>query len=186
MNDERVVEARTLRQQGKTYKQIAEETGLSVDWCKKNLKTVPKGEVEDTCLDELIRLATRPEGVSVYEANGVIMKNNTGKNLSKDQLRYIRTKAKVKDPNSLFRPDWVSTQTPIESFKAFTAYVMHMQDEIDNLVRWYCDSFPDTNPYSVKWELLAYLRPDKDGISLSRRISNAEVITEVMEARLEK
>lgn len=177
----------SLRQQGLTYAEISSSLNgtVSVDWCKRNLKGVLKPEQDDACLNELIQLATRPEGVSVYEANGVIMKHNKDKQLTKDQMRYIRTKAKAKNPNCLFRPDWVSTTRPQDSYKAFCAYVLHMQDEIDNLVRWYCEAFPDTKESSVKYELLEYLKPTKDGISLKNRIDRAELLTEEMQKRLE-
>lgn len=177
--------ARIMRASGATYREISSSTGLSIDWCKRNLKDVTKGVQEDKCITELLALATRPEGVSVYEANGVIIKHNKDTKLSKDQLRYIRDKTKTKDPNSLFRPDWVSTKAPVDSYQAFCAYVLHMQDEVDNLVRWYCDSFPDTNPYSVKYELLEYLKPSKDSMSLSKRISKAEKTTEQMQQRMQ-
>jgi hypothetical protein len=173
----------SLRQQGLTYPQISEHLNgaLSVDWLKRNLKGVAKGEAEDKCLNHLIALATRPEGVSVYEANGVIMNHNKDKKLSKDQLRYIRNKAKVKDGRSLFRPDWVSTTAPNDSFQSFCAYVLHMQDEIDNLVRWYCDSYPDTSASSVKYELLEYLQPES---KVHGRLDKAEKMVEALEQRL--
>lgn len=176
-------QAESLRKQGMTYPQIFDQLQgvVSVDWLKRNLKHVPKGQQEDSCLSELIQLATRPEGVSVYEANGVIMKHNKDKRLSKDQLRYIRNKAKARNGECLFRPDWVSTSSPSDSFKAFCSYVVHMQDEIDNLVRWYCDSFPDTSPSSVKYELLEYLKPES---KIFGRIDKAEKAVETLEQRL--
>ena len=175
-----------LRQQGLTYPQISEHLNgaLSVDWCKRNLKQVKLPVVEDKCLDEIIRLATRPEGVSVYEANGVIIKHNQDKQLSKEKMRQIRDKAKAKNPECLFRPAWVSTEKPEDSYQAFCAYLIHIQDELDNMTRWYCGSFPDTKPSSVRYEMLEYLKPSKDGMSLNKRISRAEQLCETMEERL--
>lgn len=175
-----------LRQQGFTYPQISEHLNgaLSVDWCKRNLKQVKIPVVEDKCLNEVIRLATRPEGVSVYEANGVIIKHNQDKQLSKEKMRQIRDKAKAKNPDCLFRPAWVSTEKPEDSYQAFCAYLIHIQDELDNITRWYCDTFPDTQPSSVRYELLEYIKPSKDGMSLSRRISRAEQLCGNMEERL--
>ena len=179
-------QAIALRQQGLTYPQISEHLNgaLSVDWCKRNLKQVKLPVVEDKCLDEVIRLAIRPEGVSVYEANGVIIKHNQGSQLSKEKMRQIRDKAKTKNPDCLFRPAWVSTEKPEDSYRAFCAYIIHLQDELDNITRWYCDSFPDAKPSAVKYEMLEYLKPSKDSISLSRRISRAEQLCENMEERL--
>lgn len=184
MTDELRQKAVALRKQGLTYKQISEhlDGALSVDWLKKNIKGVQKGDVQEGCINELVNLATRKEGVSVYEANGVIMKHNKDKKLTPDQMRYIRNKAKVRDSNCFFRPDWISTTSPSQSFQAFCAYVLHMQDEVDNLVRWYCDSFPDTTPSSVKYEMLEYL---KTSSTISGRIDKAEKAVETLQSRLE-
>lgn len=172
----------SLRKEGMTYPEISSalDGALSVDWLKRNLKGVSKGDKQDSCLEELIQLATRPEGVSVYEANGVIMKHNKENPLSKDQIRYIRTRAKARNPACLFRPAWMSTTAPTASFQSFCAYILHMQDEIDNLVRWYCDSYPDTNPEAVKYELIEYLKPES---RVSGRIDKAEKMIEALENR---
>lgn len=186
--DEVKAEATRLRQLGYKYKEIAHLLGgvVSVDWCKRNLKQVKLPVTEDACLNEIIQLATRPEGVSVYEANGVIIKHNKDIELTKEKMRQIRDKAKSKNPECLFRPGWISTEKPTESYKAFCSYLLHIQDELDNMVRWYCDSFPETQTSTVKYELLEYLKPTKDGESLSRRINRTEVMCELMEDRLLK
>lgn len=183
MNDDIKEQATLLRQQGLTYPQISSALNgaVSVDWLKRNLKGVVKGQAEDKCITELIQLATRPEGVSVYEANGLIMSHNKNKQLSMDQMRYIRNKAKVKDKNCLFRPDWVSTVHPNDSYQSFCAYVIHMQDQIDRLVELYCETYPDTTPASVKYELLEYLKPES---KIYGRLDKAEKMVEALEGRI--
>lgn len=183
------VEAVRLREKGHTYKEISSllDGGVSVDWCKRNLKKVKTPVVEDSqALLDVIELATRPEGVSVYEANGIIIQHSKacGAEVTKEQMRQIRDKAKTRNPGCLFRPAWVSTEKPVESYKAFCAYLIHLQDELDNITRWYCDSFPETQQSSVRYELLEYLKPSKDGESLSRRINRTEKLCEQMEERI--
>ena len=175
-----------LRQKGLTYPEIVSSLNgaVSIDWCKRNLKQVKTPIIEDACLNEIISLATRPEGVSVYEANGIIIKHNKDTQLTKEKMRQIRDKAKNKEPKCLFRPDWVSTERPEDSYQAFCAYLIHIQDEIDNITRWYCDTFPNTKPSSVKYEMLEYLKPSKDTMSLGRRIERAEQLCEQMQERL--
>ena len=153
----------SLRQQGMTYPQIvsALDGAVSVDWCKRNLKGLSKGSTEEghsdeLMLKELIQLATRKEGVSVYEANGVIMKHSKAR-LTSVHISNIRAKAKRRNPECLFRPDWVSLEHPSDSYQSLCAYVLHLQDEVDNIVRWYCDTYPEVSPHSVKWELLSTL-----------------------------
>lgn len=182
-------EAARLREKGHTYKEISQllDGAISVDWCKRNLKQVRTPVVGDSqALLDVIELAIRPEGVSVYEANGVIIKHSKAKGdeVTKDQMRQIRDKAKTRDANCLFRPAWVSTEKPTESYKAFCAYLVHLQDEVDNITRWYCDSFPETQQSSVRYELLEYLKPSKDGESLGRRINRTEKLCEQMEERI--
>lgn len=180
-----------LRASGLTYKQIVLEMGgvITLDQCKKNLKQVKTPAVkDDQCLLDVIELAIRPEGVSVYEANGIIIRHRkaAGVEVSKEQMRQIRDKAKTRNHECLFRPAWVSTEKPTESYKAFCSYLLHLQDEMDNIIRWYCDSFPEAQQSSVRYEILEYLKPTKDGESLSRRISRTEKLCEQMEERLLK
>lgn len=189
--EELKTEAIRLRQLGHTYKEISQllNGAASVDWCKKNLKQVKTPAVkDDQCLLDVIELAIRPEGVSVYEANGIIIRHSkaAGVDVSKEQMRQIRDKAKTRNTECLFRPAWVSTEKPTESYKAFCSYLLHLQDEMDNIIRWYCDSFPEAQQSSVRYEILEYLKPTKDGESLSRRISRTEKLCEQMEERLLK
>ena len=189
--EELKAEATRLRQLGHTYKEISQllNGAVSVDWCKKSLKQVKTPAVEDDqCLSDVIELAIRPEGVSVYEANGIIIRHSkaAGVEVSKEQMRQIRDKAKTRNPECLFRPAWVSTEKPTESYKAFCSYLLHLQDEMDNIIRWYCDSFPEAQQSSVRYEILEYLKPTKDGESLNRRISRTEKLCEQMEERLLK
>ena len=189
--EELKAEATRLRQLGHTYKEISQllDGKVSIDWCKKNLKQVKTPAVkDDQCLLDVIELAIRPEGVSVYEANGIIIRHSkaAGVEVSKEQMRQIRDKAKTRNPECLFRPAWVSTEKPTESYKAFCSYLLHLQDEMDNIIRWYCDSFPEAQQSSVRYEILEYLKPTKDGESLNRRISRTEKLCEQMEERLLK
>ena len=189
--EELKAEAIRLRQLGHTYKEISQLLNgkVSIDWCKKNLKEVKTPAVEDDqCLLDVIELAIRPEGVSVYEANGIIIRHSkaAGVDVSKEQMRQIRDKAKTRNTECLFRPAWVSTEKPTESYKAFCSYLLHLQDEMDNIIRWYCDSFPEAQQSSVRYEILEYLKPTKDGESLNRRISRTEKLCEQMEERLLK
>lgn len=183
-------QASRLRQQGMTYPQIvsALDGAVSVDWCKRNLKGLSKGHTEkehsdELMLKELIQLATRKEGVSVYEANGVIMKHSKAR-LTSVQISNIRAKAKRRNPECLFRPDWVSLEHPSDSYQSLCAYVLHLQDEVDNIVRWYCDTYPEVSPHSVKWELLEHLKPSTKGESLAARIKRSEKLVELLMTRL--
>lgn len=174
-------EAITLRQEGHTYKEIAEALSVSVDWCKKNLKDVSKGLKNEPYIDEIITLATRPEGITVYEANGIIMKHHTDKQLSQSEMSNIRAKAKRKNKDCLFRPEWISVENPSSSYKSLCAYVLHLQDEIDNVVRWYCDEHQNISPDSVRAEIIEYIKPTKTPLPI--RVARAETMIEILSDR---
>lgn len=177
--------AESLRQKGHTYKEISQllNGAVSVDWCKRNLKEVKKEKLTDACIEELILKATRPEGITVYEANSIIFKHNKDKNLSKDQIKNIRKKASTSNTDCLFRPAWVSPTAPVESYKTFLAYASHLIDELDNMTRWYCDTYPNTNQGAVRYELTKHLFPKISAEPLHGRMMRTEVVIEELESR---
>lgn len=174
-----------LRKKGLTYKEISSalDGAVSVDWCKRNLKDVQKEKITDVCIEELIMKATKSEGISVYEANAIIFKHNQNKALSRDAIGNIRKKAKKTNPDCVFRPAWLDPIKPQESFKTMFAYIDHLIDETENMVRWYCDTYPLTNPSAVRYELTKYLFPKISGETLAGRTMRTEDIVETLASR---
>lgn len=184
MNDvkERALE---LRKKGLTYKEISSalDGAVSVDWCKRNLKSVQKEKITDACIQELIKEATKPEGISVYEANAIIYKHNQNKALSKDAVSNLRKKAKRTNEDCVFRPAWLDPVKPQDSYKTMFAYIDHLINEVENVVRWYCDTYPLTNPSAVRYELTKYLFPKISGETLAGRTMRTEDIVETLASR---
>lgn len=184
MNDvkERALE---LRKKGLTYKEISSalDGAVSVDWCKRNLKAVQKEKITDACIEELIKEATKPEGISVYEANAIIYKHNQHKALSKDAVSNLRKKAKRTNEDCVFRPAWLDPVKPQDSYKTMFAYIDHLINEVENVVRWYCDTYPLTNPSAVRYELTKYLFPKISGETLAGRTMRTEDIVETLASR---
>lgn len=174
-----------LRKKGLTYKQISSalDGAISVDWCKRNLKAVQKEKITDACIEELIKEATKPEGISVYEANAIIYKHNQHKALSKDAVSNLRKKAKRTNEDCVFRPAWLDPIKPQESYKTMFAYIHHLIDEVENVVRWYCDTYPLTNPSAVRYELTKYVFPKISGETLAGRTMRTEDIVETLASR---
>jgi len=174
-----------LRKQGMKYKEISEQLGVSLDWCKRNLKSVKKDSdvLIEACVNELVSKATKPEGLTVYEANAIIFKHHKEKQLSKDQIRSIRDKASNQNSDCVFRPPWVDATAPTKSYKSMMAYTSYMVDEMDNVVRWYCESHHTVNPHSVRYEILKHLFPKISGEPLTGRIMRNEVMVELLESR---
>lgn len=80
--------ARQLRKEGKKYKDIAQETGLSIDWCKKNLSKIEnkKPVIEDALF--LLDLCNRDEGCTSGEAT-TELRRKLGV-LTKDRIKYTK------------------------------------------------------------------------------------------------
>lgn len=174
-----------LRKKGLTYQQIVDELGVTLDWCKKNMKGVKKDSqlVTEACLQELVAEATRPEGITVYEANAIIFKHHKDRQLNKDQIRGIRDKAKDVNNECLFRPPWVDATAPTKSYKTMIAYTTHLLDELEAIVDSYCEEHPSVNRGSVKYEILKHLYPKISGEPLSGRMMRNENVVEILEDR---
>jgi hypothetical protein len=175
-------QALSMRALGITYKEISATTGLSVDWCKRNLKSVETTKREDPCLVELINAAIKPEGITNYEAGAIIFKYHQGAN--KEKVRSMKKKAKMLNPKCLFRPDWLDASSPTESYKAMNAYALHLMDEIDTLVRHYSDTFPSVRAASVKYELIKLSCSNMvGGEPLSTHVLRTERVAEELSQR---
>lgn len=181
--------ASDLRKQGLTYKQIvsALDGAVSVDQCKRWLKGTKgssKERIIPECVNEIVALGERPQGVLLYEANGVIKKYYPDANDYK--LRYIREKAKSVSKNCIIHSGWIDYMKPNESHKAINAFALHLMDQVDSMVDDYMFSYPNANKWSVRYEMLK-LAFDK-AISpegLKSRVNTNEVLAERMETRYE-
>lgn len=174
-----------LRKQGKTYKEIVQllDGAVSLDWCKRNLKGVLKKEDNSACIAELELLASRPEGITEYEATGIIFKHF--ENATPNKVRYIKRVIK-ENPKLLIRPDWSDAEQPTESYRSIMALSIHLADEIEWLVQDFMNRYPNANPWAVKHEILKLAFSDKMSHEpLTNRIHRNEVIIEEMEERLE-
>lgn len=178
--------ARDLRSQGLTYKQIVEalDGAVSIDWCKRQLKGSSHKSNDDNtaCIQEVITLGKRPEGVTHYEANGVIYKHFP--NANEYKLRYIKDRAKIKGEDVIVHTGWIDHMKPNESHKAMNAFVLHLMDQVDLMVEDYIELFPNANKWSVRHEMLTLAFSDKiSNISLNNRIYTNELVAERMEDR---
>lgn len=180
--------AESLRKQGLTYKQIvsALDGAVSVDWCKRNLKAsnTSKGDDNSKCVAEIIALGERPEGVTQYEANGIIFKHFP--NANDNKVRYIKEKAKTLSTNCIIHTGWIDHMKPNESHKAMNAFALHLMDQVDLMVEDYKEMYPNSNKWSVRYEMLKLafskqISPE----ALTSRVYNNELLAEKMETRYE-
>lgn len=179
-------QAQSLRKQGLTYKQIvsALDGAISVDWCKRNLKSksITKGDDNSQCVAEIISLGERPEGITQYEANGIIYKHFP--NANDNKLRYIKDKAKTISESCIIHTGWIDYMKPNESHKAMNAFALHLMDQVDLMVEDYTEMYPNSNKWAVRYEMLKLafskqISPE----SINSRVYGNEVLAEKMETR---
>lgn len=176
-----------LRKVGLTYAQISSALNgaVSVDWCKRNLKGIAstaRERIKPECIDEIVKLGVRPQGVLLYEANAIINKHYPEANDYKK--RYIREKAKAQDKDCIIHLGWIDHMKPNQSHKAINALAIHLIDEVDSLVDDYMSRYPNANKWSVRYEVLklAFDRAISQE-SLASRIYTNELLAEMMEDR---
>ena len=176
--------ATDLRQQGLTYVEISSalDGAVSVDWCKRNLKGVKKPQHNDDCIAEIITLGTRPQGITDYEATGIIFKYYQDANTNK--IRYIKDRAKELEPKCLIHSGWIDYMNPSQSHKSMNAFAIHLMDHVDTLVEEYTEMFPNSNEWAVRHEMLKLAFSRKiSGEPLSSRVYKNEVLAEALEDR---
>lgn len=106
ISQEQKDKAKSLREQGLSYKEIAVQVGLSERWCKVNLSDVVKKE--SVLLDELCTKSKSNHGVSKGEVAKAFdiydMPKETGVKVLNSKVKLIRKKDKK---NNIVRPDWM-------------------------------------------------------------------------------
>lgn len=129
------IKALKLREDGKTYKEIAEELDCSVDWCKRNLQGHCKHTKEKPVVEKLTKRAKLKHGITSGEIKMEVRKlypNDFSKEDKENEIKHInRFKAKVKkDKDSIIRPYWL---VPENAQDIFYAVLRKLQERDDRL-----------------------------------------------------
>jgi hypothetical protein len=130
-----------LREQGKTYQEIAETLGCSMQWCKTNLKNVPKNTKELDLVKKCIVLAQRPEGMSTLELRYCLVEyypeHQDEDGLTEDGLRlYKKVKNKVREKEgTVIRPVWLIPSNVDSIFKAVIQAVDNIDRRVDEEIQ---------------------------------------------------
>lgn len=129
--------AKTLRQMGLNYQDIANEIGCSLDWCKRNLKGVPKGSKEDQLKRICVDLAKQPRGVDNYTLIGEIIKvfpeHFKDNSLTDGGLLLLkRLKYHIKkEEGTLIRPTWLKPHHADDLFTSIIKIVDNLDRRMD-------------------------------------------------------
>lgn len=138
-----------LREEGKSYREISTTLNVSIDWCKKNLKHITKGHLNNDVLDALVSLAIRPEGCSYKELSFLLAKHG----ISKDKKEAYKRKAKAINPSCLFRPDWMSPNNPKESLDTLYSLAENLHERFHTAINEWHTLQPEQDVYAMKWVL---------------------------------
>ena len=132
-------EAIALREQGLSYREIAQQTGYSIDWCKQHLKGVSKNKEEKDLLMEAVHLAQSNTGITTGDIIRLVQimypYNNTKEQEDAQRRGILRFKSYIKkQPNTLIRPYWMKPENANLSFQSILSIVdnvsIHMNEEI--------------------------------------------------------
>lgn len=136
------IKALKLREEGKTYKEIAEELDCSIDWCKRNLQGHCKHTKEKPVIEKLTKRAKLKHGITSGEIKMEVRKlypNDFSKEDKENELKHInRFKAKVKkDKDSIIRPYWLAPENAQDIFHTVLKKLQErddrLQEDIDEI-----------------------------------------------------
>jgi len=166
----------SLRKEGKKYTDIVElcsqidkSGSVTLDWCKRNLKSVEIETVdlvEQNCLDQITKLALLPKGVTYAECKKIIAYNHKidlysdSANTSIYSL-YKKYKSKIqKVEGTFFRPSSIQPNRAQQSFKQLLSCANYLYDTIADYVNDYCVDNPEVYGDAVRRELANILFPE--------------------------
>lgn len=166
----------SLRKEGKKYADIVElcsqidkSSSVTLDWCKRNLKSVEIETVdlvEQNCLDQITKLALLPKGVTYAECKKIIAYNHKidlysdSANTSIYSL-YKKYKSKIqKVEGTFFRPSSIQPNRAQQSFKQLLSCANYLYDTIADYVNDYCVDNPEVYGDAVRRELANILFPE--------------------------
>lgn len=165
----------SLRKEGKKYTDIVElcsqidkSSSVTLDWCKRNLKSVEIETVdlvEQNCLDQITKLALLPKGVTYAECKKIIAYNHKINSYSDSDLDiysiYKKYKNKVsKVEGTFFRPSSIQPDRAQQSFKQLLSCANYLYDTIADYVNDYCVDNPEVYGDAVRRELANILFPE--------------------------
>lgn len=153
---DRKQQAVELRKIGQTYKEIAQTTGYSLDWCKRNLAMVDKNSIEKQAIKEAIKIAQSTEGITGWEIEKIVrdvypqQEDQTDKAYI-DLVHKAKTRFKSainKEDNTVIRPYWMMPNNGLTSLQLLMQSVNSVQDSMDDCVLYMRNQLNLNDSYS--------------------------------------
>ena len=128
--------ATTLKEQGKTYVEIAAELGCSVDWCKRNLKEVVKNKEGKEMLEKYILQSKSKQAITSGQIKKMLLEDFASEieTMSEKEVedflkaKTIALKRKITEAGGIVRPQWMHPEYSRQSFRR----VLDLVDEFDS------------------------------------------------------
>lgn len=132
-------EALNLRLEGKTYQQISETLGCSIDWCKRNLKGTKRKDISE---EDYINLINKGRSFDCVTKGEIISKVNVSpsdsyKEYNKEAVRTAnRVRRKLaKEGDVIVRQAWIHPARAKFSYDNMLMYINMLNDTLDEYVR---------------------------------------------------
>lgn len=168
-------EALKLREEGKTYKDISEALGVSVDWCKRNLKGTKKDHPDKPLIQALVRISTRSGGCTDKEAIAMMFKHyNDHRGGTKPNIYEIKKAVRKVAPDAIFIPSWMSMENPHSSFETLITEVNSLYEHVEDRIQEFISKYSDVDPNSLRRELCYLLFPFSSTESVTSRLERFE------------
>lgn len=167
-----------MRATGASYPDIVTAINceaVTLDWCKRNLKTVPVYDTHFYLVEELTPLALRPEGVARLDLRTRIKKAyGIADGSPIPRAIYTRTTNALPE-GSFIRPDFLEPEAAAASQNALCGAAVILMERFEELVADYLHQFPSTSPWHVRNTILQMLTGSHPGGPLvqGRRINDA-------------
>lgn len=125
-----------LKEQGRTYAEIAEELGCSVDWCKRNLKEVVKNKEGKEMLEKYILQSKSKQAITSGQIKKMLLAD-FAKGLEsmsdKETEEFLKEKTtaverKINKAGGIVRPQWMHPEYSKQSLRR----VLDLVDEFDS------------------------------------------------------
>jgi len=179
-----VQQAHKLREEGCTYKEIAQTIGCSEDWCKRNLKFVVKNQKDEEILAQTIKRAKSVDGITNIEIRRIIRTLHTNSFCKEDRQRedkiFNRIKVKLrKIDGCLVRPYWLQPQQAQQSFDALMQSTRLISDRVEEEVASFIELFDLDESYtnSIRWAIVSLTHAGSklgSGTDIQSTINNLE------------
>lgn len=148
-----------LKEQGKTYAEIAEELGCSVVWCKKNLKEVVKNKEGKEMLEKYILQSKSKQAITSGQIKKMLLTDfakelEAMSDTEADEFVAAKTKnikRKIAEAGGVVRPLWMHPEHSKESFGRMLDLVNDFDSRLYDLLEDFKQDMRDITGEDVKY-----------------------------------